>query len=126
MVCEQIMKFCTIFSNVALLIKAFLFTETRCGALARAAKASAMPCRHVYPRLCGKIPEDSFKIISDCNKLDTLVAIQAYSDFNEIEAGISGRKGQINVGTRSMSLWAGQAGFSCQLYVGLGDEALQS
>ncbi|MBP9497166.1 MAG: hypothetical protein KBE54_03435, partial [Bilophila sp.] len=33
--------------------------------------------------LSGKISEDSFKIISDYNKLDTLVAIQkAYSDFN--------------------------------------------
>lgn len=40
--------------------------------------------------LSGKIPEDSFKIISDYNKLDTLVAIQkAYSDFNEDRAGIS-------------------------------------
>ena len=66
--------------------------------------------------LSGKIPEDSFKIISDYNKLDTLVAIQkAYSDFNEDRAGISEEeRDKINVehtfhelmgGTGSPIIW---------------------
>ena len=69
--------------------------------------------------LSGKIPEDSFKIISDYNKLDTLVAIQkAYSGTSmRIGRAFPRRKGTRSMwSTRSMSLWAGQAGFLFRLY----------
>ena len=52
--------------------------------------------------LSGKISEDSFKIISDYNKLDTLVAIQkAYSDFNEDRAGIS----EVTMAAKTPAQW---------------------
>lgn len=65
--------------------------------------------------LSGKIPEDSFKIISDYNKLDTLVAIQkAYSDFNEDRAGISEEeRDKINVEHTFHELMGGTGWFSC-------------
>jgi len=65
--------------------------------------------------LSGKIPEDSFKIISDYNKLDTLVAIQkAYSDFNEDRAGISGEeRDKINVEHTFHELMGRTGWFSC-------------
>lgn len=69
-----------------------------------------------YPRrLSGKIPEDSFKIISDYNKLDTLVAIQkAYSDFNEDRAGISEEeRDKINVEHTFHELMGRTCWFSC-------------
>ena len=65
--------------------------------------------------LSGKIPEDSFKIISDYNKLDTLVAIQkAYSDFNEDRAGISEEeRDKINVEHTFHELMGRTGWFSC-------------
>ena len=65
--------------------------------------------------LSGKISEDSFKIISDYNKLDTLVAIQkAYSDFNEDRAGISEEeRDKINVEHTFHELMGRTGWFSC-------------
>ena len=57
--------------------------------------------------LSGKIPEDSFKIISDYNKLDTLIRTST-----RIGRAFPRRKGTRSMwSTRSMNSWAGQAGF---------------
>ena len=74
-----------------------------------------MPCRHVLSSAPErKIPEDSFKIISDYNKLDTLVAIQkAYSDFNEDRGHFRGERDKINVEHTFHELMGKTGWFSC-------------
>lgn len=65
--------------------------------------------------LSGKGPEESFEVLSDYNKLPTLVAIQkAYADFNVERAGISGEeKDKINVEHTFHELMSATGWFSC-------------